>query len=53
MADVKKGGLKLGRKEMAVLSVIFGVLILIKPDILAILVGLYLLITGILTLVSE
>ena len=45
--------LKSGRKEIAVLSIIFGILIIVKPDILAWLVGLYLLITGILALVSE
>lgn len=42
--------MKIDKRTSAILSLIFGVLILIKPDILAWLVGLYLIIYGILEL---
>jgi len=42
--------MKLDKRTSAALAIVFGVLILVKPDILALLVGLYLIIYGILEL---
>ncbi len=42
--------MKIDKRTSGVLSLVFGVLILIKPDVLAMLVGLYLIIYGILEL---
>ncbi len=44
--------MKLDKKTSAIVSLIFGVLILVKPDILAILVALYLIINGIVELLK-
>jgi len=45
--------LKAYRREIAVISLIVGVLIIVKPDLLGLLVGLYLIITGALSLLTE
>lgn len=42
--------LKIDKRTTAILSLIFGILILVKPDILALLVALYLIIFGIVEL---
>jgi len=34
------------RKTAAILSIIFGIIILVKPDLLALLVGIYLVVSG-------
>ena len=44
--------MKIGKRTSALLAIVFGILILIKPDILAFLVALYLIIYGILEFVS-
>lgn len=45
--------MKLDKKTSAIVSLIFGILILVKPDILAILVALYLIINGIVELLRS
>ncbi|HZX33809.1 MAG TPA: DUF3096 domain-containing protein [archaeon] len=43
-----------GKKEaLPVLSIVFGLIILLKPDFLALLVGVYLIVAGITALVSK
>lgn len=42
--------MKIDKRTTAVLSLIFGILILVKPDVLALLVALYLIISGIVEL---
>ncbi|MBS3051058.1 MAG: DUF3096 domain-containing protein [Candidatus Aenigmarchaeota archaeon] len=44
--------MKIDKRTSALLAIVFGILILIKPDILAFLVALYLIIYGILEFVS-
>ena len=44
--------MKIDKRTTAILALIFGVLILVKPDILSILVGFYLIIYGLLELVK-
>ena len=38
--------MKIDKRTTAILSIVFGALILIRPDILALLVGVYLLVSG-------
>lgn len=46
-------GISAPRIIIAILMIIFGLLILVWPELVAILIGLYLLISGILALVDE
>jgi uncharacterized membrane protein HdeD (DUF308 family) len=46
-------GISVPRLIIAILMIIFGIVILVRPEIVGILVGLYLLISGILSLVDE
>ncbi|MCC6041364.1 MAG: DUF3096 domain-containing protein [Desulfurococcaceae archaeon] len=46
-------GISVPRLIIAILMILFGILILVKPDLVGILIGIYLLITGILALVDE
>jgi uncharacterized membrane protein HdeD (DUF308 family) len=45
--------LKIDKKAMGVLALVFGILILIRPDVLSWLVGLYLIIYGALELIEK
>ena len=45
--------MKIDKRTGALLAIIFGILILIKPDILALLVALYLIIYGIMEFASK
>jgi len=45
--------MKIDKRTTAILSIIFGVLIFIKPDILALLVALYLVIAGLMHFVEK
>jgi uncharacterized membrane protein HdeD (DUF308 family) len=46
-------GISVPRLIIAILMIIFGIVILVRPEIVGILVGIYLLISGILSLVDE
>lgn len=46
-------GISAPRIVIAILMIIFGIIILVWPDLVAILIGIYLLISGILALVDE
>jgi len=41
------------KKIFGIVAIVFGVLVIAKPDILAYIIGLYLIISGILSLVEE
>lgn len=46
-------GISAPRMLIAILMIVFGIVILVWPDLVAILIGIYLLISGILALVDE
>jgi len=46
-------GISVPRLIIAFLMIIFGILVIVKPDIVGILVGIYLLISGVLSLIDE
>jgi len=46
-------GISVPRLIIAFLMIIFGIVILVRPEIVGVLVGIYLLISGILSLVDE
>ena len=41
------------KKIFGIVAIVFGVLVIAKPDILAYIIGLYLIISGILSLIEE
>jgi uncharacterized membrane protein HdeD (DUF308 family) len=46
-------GISVPRLVIAILMIIFGIIIIVWPDLVAILIGTYLLISGILALIDE